>query len=80
MTRLDTELRKQDVGDAAFGAECVPPLARQQIWNYRHGYKTPRSDTAVIILTALAKRGIVLTLEELITPMPGFGDRRRRTA
>jgi hypothetical protein len=80
MTKLDTELRARDIGDAAFGAQCVPPIARGQIWNYRHGYKVPRSDTAAVILAALAKLGITMTLEELITPMPGFGDRRRKTA
>lgn len=77
MTNFDAILQRLDLGDAAFGAKCRPPLARGQIWSYRNGRKTPRSDTALVILAALKQEGVEIELKELLSPDPVPVPRRR---
>jgi hypothetical protein len=75
---LDSALKRLKLSDAAFGAQCQPPIHRSQIWTYRKQRRMPLSDTASSILAALRKHGIELTVEELIGASRS-STRRRKT-
>lgn len=61
---------RHGIGDEQLGASCRPRVHRTLIYCYRKRQKTPRADTAQVIIDALASLGVAITLKELLTAPP----------
>lgn len=76
---LQAVMDRHGIGDAELGAECVPPIHRSLIGSYRKREKVPGSDKARSIIVALKRRGVEITLDNILA-VPRKKRGRKRAA